>query len=530
MSDSEYSVELIGIDKTFPSGVQANKSITIRIRRGEVHGLLGENGAGKSTLMNILYGLLRRDAGKILIDGQEVSPSSPVDAIAHGVGMVHQHFKLIPRLSVTENVILGLEPVLALGICAGLKKAGPLSMLFSLDYAAASKRIKQIAEENGLVINPDSLVQDLSVGLQQRVEIIKTLYREAKILILDEPTSVLTPQEVDELFVTLRKFKEQGKTIILITHKLREVMAICDRISVLRDGALVGTVQTADTSPQQLALMMVGREVVFTLEKTPARPGEVVLDVDRLCVRDNRGLEVVKSVSLQVRAGEILGVAGVEGNGQTELVEALAGLRSPASGRISISGVESTKMGPRQVRDIRVAHIPEDRHRRGLILGFTVQENLVLGKHHRPPYARGPLGLIIDEQCIRASSETLVSSYAIKVPDTLAAAKTMSGGNQQKTVVARELSGDPALVLAAQPTRGLDVGATEYIHGVLLGMRDRGAAVLLVSAELDEVRNLADRIAVMYGGRIVAMCSPDTTQEQLGLLMAGHVTEEASVA
>lgn len=623
--EGRYAVELIGINKTFPGGIQANKDITLRIREGEVHGLLGENGAGKSTIMNILYGFLSKDSGRIIIRGEEVEPKSPQDAIDRGVGMVHQHFKLIPPLTVTENVILGLEPIskkpdksnsmalvstslmllflsyfflspiefltgaaILLLMLALIQKPRPANLLaigdiwlflivmisaeFSLDaflftlvsfelvligfyfvhrkfgdsntlaplgrvlsriggegfplgFDEAAKKIQRIAEENGMAVDPFALVQNLSVGLQQRVEVIKTLYREADILILDEPTSVLTPQEVDELFITLEAFRKSGKTIILITHKLREPMVLCDRISVLRDGALVGTVNKDETSAEDLAQMMVGRPVVFTVEKPPATPGTIVLFVEDLKVEDHRGLPKVKGVSFQVHAGEILGIAGVEGNGQTELVEALTGLRKPSSGGILVGDISTAGKNPRFVREAGVSHIPEDRHRRGLILPFTVEENLILGRHYRPPFISMPGVLALDT--FGSISSELVEDYSIRTTGVDSLASTLSGGNQQKLVVARELESSPKLLIAAQPTRGLDVGATEFIHRTLISMRDQGVAILLVSAELDEIRSVTDRILVMFDGRIVGeKMSEETDVQELGLLMAGHVDGE----
>lgn len=493
-----------------------------------MHGLLGENGAGKSTLMNILYGFLSKDSGRILIKGEEVELQSPQDAIIRGVGMVHQHFKLIPPLTVTENVILGLEPVLKRARAEKLMGVKKLTSLLPIDFKGAADRIRSIAEENGLAIDPNAKVQNISVGLQQRVEIIKTLYRNADILILDEPTSILTPQEVDDLFVTLQRFKESGRTIILITHKLREPMALADRISVLRDGELIGTVNKEDTSPQTLARMMVGRPVVFTVEKSPATPGDVVLSVNNLAVQNKRGVMAVKGINLEVRAGEILGIAGVEGNGQTELVEAIAGLLKPKGGRIQLSGSDITGLSPRDVKEAGVSHIPEDRHLRGLILGFSIVENSTLGRHHKAPFATGPAMQVLDLSRADSLADELVDTYSIKVSDIHSLASTLSGGNQQKVIVARELSTNPKLILAAQPTRGLDVGATEFIHNVLISMRDDGAAILLVSAELDEVMNMADRIAVIFDGQIVAVKRPgETTSEELGLLMAGHKADQS---
>jgi len=601
-----YAVELEHISKTFPGGVEANKDITLRIEQGEVHGLLGENGAGKSTAMNILYGLLSPTSGKIKINGEEVNLRSPQDAIVRNLGMVHQHFKLIQPLTVTENVMMGYESpgvkmhmqvwlmtliiavfsiscfYMYLGILLGsiatvcfilgifllykaydiltyltvriyssTEKSGIVGILarsfysilhalrllivnfIPLGISEAAEKIKKIAEENGLRVDPYAKILDISVGLQQRVEIIKALYREAQILILDEPTSVLTPQEVDELFVTLEKFKEGGKTIILITHKLREPMILCDRISVLRDGALVGTVNRSDTSPEELAKMMVGRPVVFRVEKTPATPGEVVLSVRNLSVYDVRGIQAVDDVSFEVRAGEIFGIAGVQGNGQTELAEALTGLTKPKGGKIFVKDQNVTGQSPRKMSEAGVAHIPEDRHKRGLVLPFTIEENLALGNHYREPYASSRFGIkgFLNLNQFRNNAEKLVNAYSVKIGKVYDAASTLSGGNQQKLVVARELSSEPVVVVAAQPTRGLDVGATEYIHNVLISMRDAGVGVLLISAELDEIRSLSDRIGVMFDGKLVAIKDPDeTTPEELGLLMAGHQNTVGEVA
>ncbi|TFG33619.1 ABC transporter ATP-binding protein [Candidatus Thorarchaeota archaeon] len=522
----EYVVELDEISKTFPGGVKANKAITLKIRKGEVIGLLGENGAGKSTLMNILYGLLKPDLGRIVINGEEVNLNSPQDAIVRGVGMVHQHFKLIPVLTVIENVVLGLEPIVKKMDIRSIPGGKIIGSVLPIDFKSASKRIKEIGNENGLPVDPNAKIRDLSVGLQQRVEIIKMLYREAEILILDEPTSVLTPNEVDDLFVTLKEFVKAGKTIILITHKLRESMALCDRICVLRDGELVGVVNRDDTSPQQLAQMMVGRPVVFTTEKAPKVPEDVVLSVEDLHVFDNRKLEKVKGVNLEVRAGEIFGIAGVQGNGQTELIEAIVGLRKPTSGRIMIENVETTGKKARFVRETGVSHIPEDRQKMGIILPFTIKENIALGSHYKAPFAGGPFTAILQLDAIDSITENLVKDYSIKLQSIDALVSTLSGGNQQKVVVARELSIMPKLVIAAQPTRGLDVGATEYIHEVLIALRDAGVAVLLISAELDEIKNLADRIGIIYDGQIVAVKAPgEATPTELGLLMAGHNDE-----
>ncbi len=481
--------------------------------------------------MNILYGFLAKDSGRIVIKSEEVELQSPQDAIIRGVGMVHQHFKLIPPLTVTENVVLGLEPVLKRAQAEKLVGARQLTSLLPIDFKGAAKRISEIAEENGLQIDPNAKVRDISVGLQQRVEIIKTLYRNADILILDEPTSVLTPHEVDDLFVTLQRFKESGRTIILITHKLREPMALADRISVLRDGELVGTVNRDETSAEELARMMVGRPVVFRVEKKPATPGNVVLSVKNLEVENKRRVMAVKGIDLEVRSGEILGIAGVEGNGQTELVEAIAGLLKPKTGKIQLNGVDIAGLSPRRVKEAGVSHIPEDRHLRGLVLGFNIAENMTLGRHYKSPFAAGPARMFLDLSEATSLSKSLIESYSIKVSDILSLANTLSGGNQQKVIVARELATSPKLILAAQPTRGLDVGATEYIHNVLVSMRDEGTAILLVSAELDEIMSMADRIAVIFNGKIVAVRDPvETNAEELGLLMAGHSEKKEAAA
>ncbi len=521
-----YAIELENIWKVFPGNVQANKDITLRIEEGEVHGLLGENGAGKTTLMNVLYGLISRTSGTIKIRGEEITFKSPQDAHRRGIGMVHQHFKLIPTLSVTENVVLGAEPTYK-DLTANLRVWKPsVNPMMPMDFKGAEKEIIRIGEENALHINPRIKIQDLSVGQQQRVEIIKILYRQADILILDEPTAVLTPQEVDELFETLETFRKAGKTIILITHKLREPMALCDRITVLRDGALVGTVRKKDTSAEKLAEMMVGRKVVFRVAKTPAKPGAPVLRVEDLYVRDDRGITTVRGISLDIKAGEILGLAGVHGNGQRELVETIWGLRKPTDGEIYIEGRCITKFNPRKVRRMGVGYIPQDRQKHGLILNFSTKENLILGGQYTPPFATGPLNFFLNGADIDNYSNYLVKNYSIRLRSIDEPISTLSGGNQQKVVAARAMGTNPKLLLASHPTRGLDVGATEYIHNALITMRDQGVAIFLISADLDEVRNVADRIAVIYEGKIVAIKTPEETDErELGLLMAGHESE-----
>lgn len=479
--------------------------------------------------MNVLYGLLSRTSGTIKVRGETVDFKSPQDAIQRGIGMVHQHFKLIPPLTVTENVILGKEP-LFVNLTANLRFWKPsINPMMPSNFRSAETEIQRIGRENGIKIDPRSKIRDLTVGEQQSVEIIKILYRKADILILDEPTAVLTPQEVDELFETLESFRKEGKTIILITHKLREPMALCDRITVLRDGNLVGTVKKEDTSPEQLAEMMVGRPVVFRVEKAPATPGAPVLRIENLHVRDDRRLPAVRGVSFEVHKGEILGLAGVHGNGQLELIEAIWGLRKPERGEIYIEGERVTKYNPRRTRAAGVGYIPQDRQKRGLILDFTIKENLILGGEHKPPFATGPLNFFLNANNISDYSNSLVKQYSIRLRDIDEPVSTLSGGNQQKVVTARAMGPNPRLLLASHPTRGLDVGATEYIHNVLIQMRDEGVAIFLISADLDEVRNVADRIAVIYEGQIVAIKKPEETDErELGLLMAGHQQETAS--
>ncbi len=507
-------LELRGITKAFP-GVLANDRIDLTLEAGEIHALLGENGAGKTTLMNVLYGLYAPDDGEVTIRGRRVEIHEPNDAIAQGIGMVHQHFMLVPVLTVTENVMLGVESI----------KNGIL-----LDRATAAQRIRQISEQYGLQVDPDAYIRTLPVGVQQRVEIIKLLYREADILILDEPTAVLTPQEAEELFKVVRSLVAQGKSVIFITHKLKEVMAIADRITVLRNGRVVGTTTPAQTDEQQLAAMMVGREVLLRVEKGPANPGETVLDVENLEVLDDRGNLAVRSISFQVRAGEVLGMAGVQGNGQTELVQALTGLRSPLSGQVHILDADVTGASPRRVLEQRVAHVPEDRQQDGLVLSFPVSDNLVLNTYYLPPFAR--LG-ILDQEAILAMAEKGTRMFDVRTPSVLTPVSNLSGGNQQKVIVAREFSRPIRLLIASQPTRGLDVGSIEYIHRRIVEKRDEGCAILLVSPELDEVMGLSDRIAVMYEGRIMDTLPADqVTKEKIGLLMAGvkEVRKEAAGA
>jgi simple sugar transport system ATP-binding protein len=502
MPEKTTILEAKGITKQFP-GVLANDHVDFDLREGEIHALLGENGAGKTTLMNILYGLYKPDSGQISINGQPITIHSPKDSIQAGIGMVHQHFMLIPVFTVAENIMLGDET----------------TRYGFLDEKSVVNRITELSKQYNLDVDPEAIVGNLPVGVQQRVEIIKTLYRDAKILILDEPTAVLTPQEADDLFVIMRELTQRGVSIIFITHKLKEVLAIADRITVMRGGQVIGTTRPQETNEQKLATMMVGREVILTVEKEPAKPMDEVLKVDGLRVRDARGLESVRGVSFTVRSGEILGIAGVQGNGQTELVEALTGLRSTLGGRIIFSGKDMTGKSPRPITETGMAHIPEDRQRHGLVLSFTVADNMVLNTYYQKPF--GIFG-IMQPKPIDANARKLIEDFDVRTPSPYVPVKKLSGGNQQKVIVARELSHDVKLIVANQPTRGLDVGSIEYIHKEIVAMRDRGAAVLLVSAELDEVMALSDRIAVMYRGEIVTTVETGkATREQLGLWMAG---------
>jgi simple sugar transport system ATP-binding protein len=497
------ALETINVTKRFP-GVVANDRITFTLLPGEIHVLLGENGAGKTTLMNILYGLYHPDEGEVRLHGQPVRFNSPRDAIDHGIGMVHQHFMLVPTLTVAENVMLGMETV----------KRGVV-----LAEREAEARIAALARSYGFEIFPGALVANLPVGVQQRVEIVKALYRNATILILDEPTAVLAPQEAEELFGVMRRLARQGKSIIFITHKLKEVFAVADRITVLRHGRVVATTTPAEATEASLAALMVGRPVLLRVEKGPARPGPEVLRVEGLRVRSDRGTIAVDNLALRLRAGEILGIAGVEGNGQSELVEALTGLRPIEAGRVYLLDRDVTGAGPREIVQLGVAHVPEDRHKHGLVLSHPVADNLVLQSYYRPPFARGLLRVF---RAIRDFALRLIREFDIRTPSPETPARNLSGGNQQKAVVAREFSRELRLLIAAQPTRGLDVGSTEFIHRKIVAARDAGVAVLLVSAELDEVMSLADRIAVMSRGQIVETVPAErASREELGLLMAG---------
>lgn len=505
-------LEASGITKKFP-GVLANDNVNFDLEQGEIHAMLGENGAGKTTLMNMLYGLLSPDQGEIKVQGKLVTFDSPKDAIDVGIGMVHQHFMLVPVFTVTENIMLGAETV----------KGG------LLDRAAVADQVRELSQLYGLDIDPDAIVGDLPVGVQQRVEIIKALYRKADILILDEPTAVLTPQEAEDLFRIMSELKKRGVSIVFITHKLKEVMAIADRITVLRGGKIVGHTRPKETNEAELAALMVGREVLLQVEKGPAYPSGEILRVENLIVLDDRNMEAVKEVSLEVRAGEIFGVAGVQGNGQRELVEAITGLRSVYRGHVWLNGQDATGKPPRPLIESGLAHIPEDRQRHGLVLSYPIADNLVLCTYYQKPFSN-QAGWVQEAE-IAKNAEELVEQFDVRTPSSRAVASTLSGGNQQKVIVARELSRPVKLLVANQPTRGLDVGSIEYIHRKIIEMRDEGLAVLLVSAELDEIMALSDRIAVMYRGEIVAVVDVDTAnREQLGLLMAGASLQEARIA
>lgn len=505
-------IELRDITKHFP-GVLANDHISLTLQRGEIHALLGENGAGKSTLMNILVGLYHPDEGEILVNGTPARIENPHDAVRLGIDMVHQHFMLVPVFTAAENVVLGVET----------KRWG---VLFDEDRARA--RLKELAEHYRLEVDPDALVKDLPVGLQQRIEILKALYREARVLILDEPTAVLTPQESEDLFRIMRELVADGVSIFFITHKLREVLAIADRISVLRQGRLVGTANPHETTQAHLAAMMVGREVILQVARGPAHPGEPVLTVSELQAVDDRGQTAPDNVSFEVRAGEVLGIAGVQGNGQTELVEVLAGLRPATHGHAQLLGREITNQPPRDIIHLGTAHIPEDRQRHGLVLAYPVADNLMLCTFDQPPFAR--MG-VLQRGVIQENARELVREYDVRTPSILTPTGGLSGGNQQKVIVAREFSRPIRFLIANQPTRGLDVGSIEYIHSKIIEKRDAGCAVLLVSAELDEILALSDRIAVMYQGKLIAtLDSAAATKDLLGLLMAGITPSPADPA
>ncbi len=504
-------LEVRGLTKRFP-GVLANDHIDLQVRKGQVLGLLGENGAGKSTLMNLIYGLYQPDEGQILVNGRAAKIRNPNDAIALGIGMVHQHFQLVPVLSVTENVMLGNET----------------GFLGFLNRRAARQRIIEISKQYGLEVDPDALVQDLPVGIQQRVEIIKALYRKCDILILDEPSAVLTPQETEGLFAIMRSLLARGVSIIFISHKLKEVLEICDAVTVLRLGKVVGSADPKQSTEESLASMMVGRSVLLEVDKKPAKPRDTILSIRNLVVLDDRKLTAVNHLSLEVRGGEILGIAGVQGNGQTELVEAITGLRRASSGHIVLEGKDLTHSHPRHITESGVAHVPEDRQKNGVVLNFPVKDNMVLQTYYLGPFA---FGILANEKAKEENARHLVQKFDVRTPNIFVNLSTLSGGNQQKVIVAREFSRTSNLVIAAQPTRGLDVGSIEFIHKQIVAMRDEGAAVLLVSTELDEIFSLSDRIAVMYAGKIIDMLdAAEATRENVGLLMAGIRREAEGVA
>jgi general nucleoside transport system ATP-binding protein len=494
-------LELRNITKTFGS-IVANNDVSIKIEKGTIHAIVGENGAGKSTVMRIAYGFYNADSGEILIDGRPTVIKNPHDAIAHGIGMVHQHFMLVDNMTVAENIILGAETGGAV----------------NLDLDKANDSISALSNELRLGVNPRALIEDLSVGAQQRVELLKALYRNAELLILDEPTAVLTPQEVEEFFQILRRMKEKGKTVVIITHKLEEVLAISDAVTVMRDGKVVGNVKTSETSAKELARMIVGRDVLLRVKKTDSTPSEAVLNVRNLSVNSTGG-SALDDVSLSVRAGEIVGIAGIEGNGQTELIEALAGLAPRRSGAVEFNGTDISNLNARKRRELGIAHIPEDRHKRGLLLDSALTENSILGVHYRVPVSSGGF---LNSAVIEQRTKEIIENFDVRPPNAELNARALSGGNQQKLIIGREFELNPKLLLVAQPTRGVDIGAIEFIHRKLIALRDSGSAVLLVSAELEEVTALADRLLVMRKGRIVGEIDPKVTSaEEIGLMMTG---------
>lgn len=508
MTVMEYVIEMLNIRKEFP-GIVANDNITLQVKKGEIHALLGENGAGKSTLMNVLFGLYEPERGEIRVNGEKVQITSPNIATDLGIGMVHQHFMLVEPFTVTENIVLGQEP--KLGIAIDMKKA--------------ERNVHEISERYGLAVNPRAKIADITVGMQQRVEILKTLYRGAEIIIFDEPTAVLTPQEIKELTQIMKALVNEGKSIILITHKLKEIMEICDRVTVIRKGRGIGTVNVKDTTTTELATLMVGREVVFKTEKTKSMPEGNVLEIKDLVVNDSRGVAAVRNLNLDVRAGEIVGIAGVDGNGQSELIEAITGLRKSEDGSIKLNGKEISNMKPRNITEAGIGHIPQDRHKHGLVLDFPIGENIVLQTYYRRPFSKSG---VLNFKEIYKKAKSLISEFDVRTPSEYTPARALSGGNQQKAIIGREVNRNPDLLIAAQPTRGLDVGAIEFIHQRLIDQRDNQKAVLLISFELDEIMNVSDRIAVIYEGEIVAVVNPDETSEQeLGLLMAGSKRVEA---
>ncbi|EOU1724056.1 ABC transporter ATP-binding protein [Clostridium perfringens] len=501
----EYVVEMLNIRKEFP-GIVANDNITLQLRKGEIHALLGENGAGKSTLMGILFGMNQPDKGVIKVRGKEVKITNPNVANDLGIGMVHQHFKLVENFTVTQNIVLGCEPKILFGL--------------GMDLNKAAKRIEELSKQYGLNVDPNAKIENISVGMQQRVEILKMLYRDADVLILDEPTAVLTPQEIDELIKIMKNLINEGKSIIIITHKLKEIKAAADRCTVIRRGRYIGTVDVKTTSEAEMAKMMVGREVSFKVNKKPAKPGDVVLDIKNLSVKNNKKVLGLKDFSIDVRAGEIVGIAGVEGNGQSELIEAITGLRKSESGTINFKNKDITRESIRNRINSGIAHIPEDRHKRGLVLDYTIEENMVLEVYDKKPFSNKGL---LNKKEIKKYAEKIIDEFDVRSGEGAESiARSLSGGNQQKAIIGREIELNPELLIAVQPTRGLDVGSIEYIHKRLVEQRDSGKAVLLVSLELDEILNVSDRIAIINNGELIGVVNADETNEnEVGLMMAG---------
>ncbi|MYL57295.1 ATP-binding cassette domain-containing protein [Virgibacillus halodenitrificans] len=507
----DHVIEMLNIRKEFP-GIVANDNITVQVKQGEIHALLGENGAGKSTLMNVLFGLYQPEQGEIRVKGEKVNITNPNIANDYGIGMVHQHFMLVEPFTVTQNIILGSEPT---------TKSGKINI------KKAEREIQELSDRYGLKVDPTAKISDISVGMQQRVEILKTLYRGAEVLIFDEPTAVLTPQEINELIEIMRSLIKEGKSIILITHKLKEIMEVCDRCTVIRKGKGIGTVNIKDTTTNELASLMVGREVSFHTEKKKAVPGQTILEIENLLVKDARKVDLVKGLNLEVKAGEIVGIAGVDGNGQSELIEAITGLRKANSGSVKLNNKAITNLNPRKVTESGLGHIPQDRHKYGLVLDYPVAENMVLQTYYKKPYSKAT---VLNFKEVYDKAESLIKEYDVRTPSASTLARALSGGNQQKAIIGREVDRSPDLLIAAQPTRGLDVGAIEFIHKKLIEERDKGKAILLVSFELDEIMDVSDRIAVMFDGKIVANVTPENTNEQqLGLLMAGSQLSEAGV-